>query len=267
LYDLTLDLRARCPWDQAQTAGTIVPHTLEEAYEVADVVADLEAGDASPADLEDELGDLLFQVCFLSMLLQERDASIDLGTVADGIRAKLVRRHPHIYGDQAAASDADDVRGRWEQVKREQEGKDDLFDGIPRAMPGVARARKLQSRAAASGFDFPSALAALDKLEEEVAEVREAITSAMDAGTMPTGEQQPPDARVAHEAGDVLFAAVNVARLARVDPELAVSSTSRTFEERVRGAIRLAAEEGLDWRDLDLDAQESWYQRAKLQRQ
>lgn len=265
LYDLTLDLRQKCPWDQAQTAGTIVPHTLEEAHEVADVVADLEAGDAEPHALEDELGDLLFQVCFLSMLLQEREPSIDLGSVAEAIRAKLIRRHPHIYGDEQQLADADEVRGRWERVKREQEGKVDIFDGVPRSMPGIARARKVQSRAAQTGFDFASARDALDKLEEEVAELRHAIDEAEAAGTMAIGEQTVADPHVVAESGDVLFAAVNVARLARVDPELAVRSTTGRFEARVRGAVALAEADGVSWRELELDSQERYYQRSKAE--
>lgn len=283
LYDLTLQLREQCPWDRAQTAGTIVPHTLEEAYEVADAVRALEraeagtagtAGEAAAADeaplgvdaarsaVEDELGDLLFQVCFLAMLCAEQDPSIGLASVARAIHAKLVRRHPHVFGD-AVAGDADAVRGAWEQVKRDGEGRDELFGGIPAAMPAVSQARKLQSRAAGIGFDFPNLDEALAKLQEEVAELREAIADAAARGTLPRGEQAPADAHVEWEVGDVLFAAVNVARLTRSDPELALSGTSRRFRGRVERATELAAQSGEQFSSLDQPRQEHWYQLAR----
>jgi len=133
----------------------------------------LERGDSgvTDADLEDELGDLLFQVSFLAMWLEERDSSVDLGTVATRIHEKLVRRHPHVFGKAAALSTADEVRGTWEQVKREREQRS-LFEGIPRAMPALGRARKIQSRVAGVGFEFNDALHALEALESEVHELR-----------------------------------------------------------------------------------------------
>lgn len=269
LADLTLVLRRECPWDQAQSAGTIVPHTLEEAYEVADVVREVEdaiAAGATPdlAELEEELGDLLFQVAFLAMWCGERDPSIDLGTVAGRIHAKLVRRHPHVFGDAAAAADADEVRGTWERVKREREDRG-LFEGIPRAMPALGRARKMQSRAAGVGFDFGSAREALAKVEEELDELRAAIDGAERAGTMARGERSAADPRVESEVGDLLFAVANVARLARVDPELALGRSSTTFQARVEGAVAQAEAAGETFADLNLAAQEAWYQRAKAE--
>jgi MazG family protein len=267
LWELTHVLRAECPWDQAQTAGTIVPHTLEEAWEVADVARAVEASIAKgeTPDLhgfEDELGDLLFQVCFLAMWCGERDASIDLGSVARRIFEKLVRRHPHVFGDAAAAADADEVRGQWERIKREGEDRA-LFEGIPNAMPPLGRARKVQSRAASVGFEYGDIRGALADLEDEVRELREAIDQAEAAGTLPTGEQAPPDARTEAELGDVLYAAVNVARFLRVDPELALHDSTATFQRRVEGAVELAAGEGRDFTTLSLDEQEALYQRAK----
>ncbi len=267
LWDLTHVLRAECPWDQAQTAGTIVPHTLEEAWEVADVARAVEAAIAAGeqpdlADFEDELGDLLFQVCFLAMWCGERDRSIDLGTVAKRIFDKLVRRHPHVFGDEVTAGDADEVRGQWERVKREQESRG-VFEGVPKAMPPLGRARKIQSRAAGIGFEYGDLRGALADLEDEVRELREAIDAAEAAGTLPQGEQAPPDPHTESELGDVLYAAVNVARFLRVDPELALSDSTATFQRRVECAIALAAEQGEDFVELELDAQEAWYQRAK----
>ena len=264
LYDLTHHLRRECPWDIAQTAGTIVPHTLEETYEVVDVVRALERGDSgvTDADLEDELGDLLFQVSFLAMWLEERDSSVDLGTVATRIHEKLVRRHPHVFGKAAALSTADEVRGTWEQVKREREQRS-LFEGIPRAMPALGRARKIQSRVAGVGFEFNDALHALEALESEVHELRVELERAQGEGRLPVGETAPPDARVESELGDVFVSAVNVARMTRVDPELATSDAIDRFRARLDTAIEMAKTEGQDWTKLGLDDQEAWYQSAK----
>lgn len=257
LYGLTHHLRRECPWDQAQTAATIVPHTLEEAYEVADCVMN----GAPVSELEDELGDLLFQVSFLAMWCEEHDPSITLGTVARRIHDKLVRRHPHVFGD-VAADTADDVRGAWESVKRGVERRG-LFDGIPGAMPAVGQARKLQERASSVGFDFNDVDAALDKVDDEMHELREAIVLARAAGVMPTGEQAPPDPHVQAELGDVLMTVVNVARLARVDPELALRASNDKFRVRVERAIEMATDANVTFSELSLDQQETWYQLAK----
>lgn len=276
LWDLTLHLRKECPWDQVQTAATIAPYTIEETYEVVDAVRAAQAaadgssgtdevGQLSNAlhELEDELGDLLFQVMFLAMWCKEHENSIDVGSVARGIHSKLVRRHPHVFGEAAQLENADDVRGAWERIKREKEGKTDLFDGIPQSMPSVGRAFKLQKRAGSVGFDFQSAEKALDKLEEEVAELREAIAHASRTSGVSASEDAPPDERIASELGDVLFAAVNVARLAHVSPEVALGSTNHSFQQRVEGAVELAERDGVVFSSLDLDGQESYYQQAK----
>ena len=274
LWKLTHVLRAECPWDQAQSAGTIVPHTLEEAWEVADVARAAEAAIAAGEtpdlqEFEDELGDLLFQVCFLAMWCGERDRSIDLDSVARRIFDKLVRRHPHVFGaasgdgeDPVVVESADEVLVHWNRIKRDREDRG-LFDGIPQAMPPLGRARKVASRAAHLGFDFSSARDALDKLDEEVTELRRAIADAEAAGRLASGAGDLPDPRVEAELGDVFFAAANVARLVRVDPEIATAEATRTFQQRVEGAIGLAAQEGVDFASLPLEEQEHWYQRAK----
>jgi MazG family protein len=268
LWELTKRLRRDCPWDRAQTAATIVPHTLEEAYEVAQAVHELD--DDSPASdndalraLEDELGDLLFQVSFLAMWCEELDPSINLGSVATRIHDKLVARHPHVFGDAAAAT-ADEVRATWEQVKSAG-GERGLFDGIPRSMPATTRAVKAETRAAKIGFDFPRIDDALAKAQEELDELRSAIRAAREAGTLPEGEERPPDPHVEWEVGDLLFAATNVARMTRVDPELALSYTTQRFVDRVTLASLLARGAGEAFDELDIDAQEAWYQRARAQ--
>ncbi|MCZ4497061.1 MAG: MazG family protein [Thermoleophilia bacterium] len=269
LWELTKVLRAECPWDQVQTAATIVPHTLEEAWEVADEARAVQAAvdigeDPDLGDFEDELGDLLFQVCFLAMWCEERNPEVDLASVARRNFTKLVRRHPHVFGDGAKLTSSDQVLEQWDQIKRGAEERG-LFDGIPKAMPPLGRARKVQSRAGSIGFDFGDARQALAKLEEEVAELREAIDQAEADGTLPTGTEMPPDPRTEAETGDVLFAAVNVARLLRVDPEIVTADSTRTFQDRVELAIELAAAEHVEFASLELDAQETWYQRAKAQ--
>jgi ATP diphosphatase len=269
LWELTLVLRAECPWDQVQTAATIVPHTLEEAWEVADEARAVQAavdagGDPDLGDFEDELGDLLFQVCFLAMWCRERKPEVDLASVARRNFEKLVRRHPHVFGDAAKLSSSDEVLEQWDQIKRGAEERG-LFDGIPNAMPPLGRARKVQSRASSVGFDFGDAREALAKLEEEVAELREAIDQAEAGGTLPVGTGMPPDARTEAETGDVLFAAVNVARLLRVDPEIVTAESTKTFQARVERAIALAEADGTEFAALELDAQETWYQRAKAE--
>jgi MazG family protein len=251
LQELTRHLRRECPWDREQTAVTIVPHTVEEAYEVAD--AALAENDSA---LHGELGDLLFQVYFLSLLLEERGEG-DLESVAREVHEKLVRRHPHVFED-AEARTAGRVRERWEALKTEQEGREGIFHDVPEALPALLQARKVQRRAAAVGYDWPDLDGPLAKVREEVMELEE---EAVRTGA-PAPETEP-DPAVFHELGDVLFTVVNVARRLNVDPELALRATTRRFPERVDAAADLADSEGVDWRNLDLDAQDAYYERAK----
>jgi MazG family protein len=251
LQDLTRRLRRECPWDREQTARTIVPHTVEEAYEVADAAL---AGDAKA--LHGELGDLLFQVYFLSLLLEERDEG-DLESVARDVHEKLVRRHPHVFGD-ADARTPGRVRERWEALKTEQEGREGIFHDVPEALPALLQARKVQRRAAVVGYDWPDLAGPLEKVREEVAELEQ---EALRAGAPPP--ETEPDPAVFHELGDVLFTVVNVARRLNVDPELALRATTRRFTTRVEAAAELAESEGVEWRSLDLEAQDAYYERAK----
>ena len=251
LQELTRRLRRDCPWDREQTARTIVPHTVEEAYEVADA-----AGAGEPAKLLDELGDLLFQVYFLSLLLEEEGHG-DLEAVARNVHAKLVRRHPHVFGDVEADS-AGRVRERWEQVKTDQEGRAGIFHDVPASLPGLLQARKLQRRAVAAGFDWPDLEGPLAKVREELGELEMEIAR--------TGEPSPetePDESVAHEVGDLLFTVVNLARKLNVDPELALRSTNARFVARVERAEELAGAQGERWSELPLDEQDRYYDRAK----
>jgi MazG family protein len=251
LQELTRRLRRECPWDREQTERTIVPHTVEEAYEVADAAL---TGDAK--ELHDELGDLLFQVYFLALLLEERGEG-DLESVARDVHAKLVRRHPHVFGD-AKARTAGRVRERWEAIKTEQEGREGIFHEVADSLPALLLARKVQRRAAAVGYDWPDLAGPLAKVREEVEELDAAVA---DAG--PPVPETEPDTETFHELGDVLFTVVNVARRLNVDPELALRATTRRFVERVELAADLAAAEGQEWRELELEAQDAYYERAK----
>jgi len=251
LQELTERLRRECPWDREQTAKTIVPHTVEEAYEVADAAL---AGD--DAKLLDELGDLLFQSYFLSLLLAEKGVG-DLEAVARGVIAKLIARHPHVFADGEADS-AGAVRRHWERLKVEQEAREGVFHHVPETLPALLHARKAQRRAAAVGFDWPDLGGPLEKLDEEVAELKAELAEA----GQPAPETEP-DERVADEVGDLLFAAVNAARKLNVDPELALRRATSRFVTRVERAQELAEEAGEDWRHLDLDDQDRYYRQAK----
>jgi MazG family protein len=251
LQQLTERLRRDCPWDREQTAASIVPHTVEEAYEVAD--AALVGG---PEKLRDELGDLLFQVYFLSLLLAEEGHG-GLEDVARGIHEKLVRRHPHVFGD-AKAPTAGHVRELWAQIKTGQEGREGIFHHVADTLPALLFARKVQQRAAAVGYDWPDMLGPLAKVREEVDELAAEVER--------SGEPRhaaPPDSRVTDELGDLLFTLVNVARRLNVDPELALRQTTAKFVGRVERASALAAERGDDWTALGLEEQDRYYDEAK----
>jgi len=250
LQELTERLRRECPWDREQTARTIVPHTVEEAYEVAEAAL---AGD--DAKLLDELGDLLFQSYFLALLLQERGTG-DLEAVARGVHAKLVSRHPHVFGD-AEAETAGRVRERWDQIKREDEGREGIFHHVPETLPALLYARKVQQRARSVGFEYPDVAGALGDLDDELRELR-AELPAVD----PDPELEPAR-RIASELGDVLFAAVNVARKLNVDPELELRAAARRFRDRVETAEALAAANGEDWSALPLAEQDAYFDQAK----
>jgi MazG family protein len=252
LQQLTERLRRDCPWDREQTARTIVPHTVEEAYEVADAAF----GD-DRAKLLDELGDLLFQVYFLALLLEEEGAG-DLEAVARAVHEKLVRRHPHVFGDVEART-AGRVRENWERIKRDQEEREGVFHDVPATLPSLLYARKVQRRARAVGFEYPDVDAALADLDDEVRELKEAIE---EAGGEPAPETEPHP-HVLEELGDVLFASVNVARRLNVDPELALRAMSDRFVARVERAERLAGDEGKRWTELGLEEQDRYFDRAK----
>jgi nucleoside triphosphate diphosphatase len=251
LQELTERLRRECPWDREQTAQTIVPHTVEEAYEVADAA---HAGD--DAKLLDEIGDLLFQTFFLALTLQEKGVG-NLEAAARGIHAKLVRRHPHVFGEAPEPSSARAQHERWEELKREQEGREGIFHDVPEGLPSLLYARKVQGRARAAGFEYPDLAGALADLDDELRELRDELPE------RDPPHELPPDPALASELGDVLFAVVNVARRLNVDPELELRTAAKRFRARVEAAEAIAAAEGKDWTTLPLAEQDAYYDQAK----
>ncbi len=240
-----------CPWDLEQTFRTIAPYTIEEAYEVADAI---ESED--PAAIREEVGDLLLQVVYYAQMGRER-GEFDFDSVANAIADKMVSRHPHVFGDQTVTT-ASEMNQRWEAQKElERNGKAagsrdaaGALDGIARNLPAVTRALKLQRRAARVGFDWPSAAPVFDKITEEIDEARRALA---DGDTRAVQE----------EIGDLLFAVVNLARKAEIDPEQALRTSNRKFEVRFRQMEAWLAEADRHPRDATLDELETLWQRAK----
>jgi MazG family protein len=237
-------LRADCPWDRKQTFRDLAGYLLEECYEALDALER-----ESLADLEGELGDLLFQIVFLSKLGKERDA-FDLASVARRIHDKMVSRHPHVFGD-AAVKDAEAVRVQWETLKKRERdaegGPLSPFESVPRALPALLKAVRMTSRAAVLGFDWARDEDVLGKLDEEVAEFKVEVLAAGKekagaGGTTPEAAR----ARLASEIGDILFTVVNVARRHGVDPEAALQSTNATFRRRFEEIARRVHEAGGD---------------------
>ncbi|TVR80775.1 MAG: nucleoside triphosphate pyrophosphohydrolase [Rhodospirillales bacterium] len=245
-----------CPWDIVQTFETIAPYTIEEAYEVADAIA---RGDLD--DLRDELGDLLLQVVYHARMAEERHAFTFADVVA-AISNKMVRRHPHVFGDAQVAS-ADEQTRSWEAhkaaeraVARKSDGpRASALDGIAVTLPAMTRAAKLQKRAARIGFDWPDAADVLAKLDEEVAELHAELT--------PDPPRQRDPERIEDEVGDLLFVCVNLARKLDLDPEQALRRANAKFERRFRHMEAAAAASDAGVEGLPLDALEALWRLAK----
>ncbi len=268
------DPETGCPWDKEQTFATIVPYTLEEAYEVADTI---EREDWS--HLKDELGDLLFQVIYYAQMADEK-GWFKLDDVVHGLVEKMVRRHPHVFDDgqlypgQSAddekssdeSSDAEQqvevsqqqVKQRWEEIKAQEKAEKGITEenpsilaDVPVTLPALSRAAKLQKRASKVGFDWPDVNGVLDKIHEELDEVKEALAQ--------------NDLQAAQkEYGDVLFAATNLTRFLKQDPETALRGTNRKFEFRFQYIEQKLNEAGLSFEDVDLDQMDAWWDEAKL---
>jgi len=250
--DTLLEIMARlrdpqvgCPWDLEQDFRSIAPYTLEEAYEVVDAI---EQDDSSA--LQDELGDLLFQVVFHAQMAQER-GWFSFTDVVSGICEKMVRRHPHVFADEVI-EDAVAQTHAWERHKERERGtQESALDGVPLALPALTRAYKLQKRASRVGFDWPSIHGVSDKVEEELRELNEEINhhAGIDA--------------LSDEAGDLLFAAVNLIRHAGVEPELALRKGNSKFTRRFQQVETFVQEAGQKFSDTDLDTLDYYWEKAK----
>lgn len=248
-----------CPWDIEQDFATIAPYTIEEAYEVADAIA---RGDLD--DLRDELGDLLLQVVYHARMAEEA-GEFSFGDVVEAITKKMIHRHPHVFGDETARS-AGMAKGMWEKIKAEEKAEKrkariargldpeehgkGFLDGVPVALPALTRALKLQEKAAQVGFDWSEARPILDKIEEEIGELREAMDTA------------DPKA-VKDEFGDLLFALVNLGRHLKIDAESALSGTNEKFRTRFHHVEQALEDSGRTLKDATLEEMEELWQQAK----
>ena len=240
--ELMKDLRRRCEWDAAQTHESLRPYLLEEAYEVDDAIRS-----GNDTLLREELGDLLLQVLFHSVVAEERGA-FDFGDVAEGFLRKMKSRHPHLYDGGERQS--------WEGMKAKK--RDSIVDGLPADLPSLHRAFRLQDRAAGVGFDWPDAHGPATKVEEELAEVREEL--ARGAEPSPHGV---PDERLEEELGDLLFAVVNLSRKLGVHPSLALDKANVKFATRFQTIERLARERGIDVRSAGLEVLDGLWEEVK----
>jgi tetrapyrrole methylase family protein/MazG family protein len=258
-------LREQCPWDREQTHHSLVSHLVEEAYETVEALSALSptapGGDADPdygayAEVEEELGDLLLQVVFHATLAREV-AAFDVEEVAEGIRRKLVHRHPHVFGEVTATEPAQ-VLANWEALKAAEKRRESLMDDVPTALPAIARADKLQRRAASVGFDWDDPTPVLAKLHEEIEELGEAIRR------LPADPGNDDERSAVHdELGDVLFAVVNLSRHLALDPELALRHAAGKFADRFRVVEALAAEGDRDLCAMSLVDMDELWQQAK----
>ncbi len=239
---------AGCPWDREQDFDTIKRYTLEETYEVLDAI---ERRDWP--DLKDELGDLLLQVLFYAQMAAEA-GYFDIADVAENLNAKLIRRHPHVFGD-ADAKDSDTVLKNWETIKRQERVEKvaaaaGLLDGVPRNLPALIEAEKLAGKAAKVGFDWPDVEGVLRKMDEEIAELRAAVVE---------GSEQS----ISEETGDILFTASNLSRKLHVDGEMALRAANAKFRARFAAMEALASEHGLVLQGLNADELEALWADAK----
>ena len=271
LVDIMRRLRAPdgCPWDREQTLATLRPFLLEETYEALDAI---DRGD--PAELREELGDLLFEVVFLARIAEEA-GDFTVRDAIESIATKLVRRHPHVFGDAERARSAEEVLGRWEDLKREERAATGAapkttLGGVPKTLPGLLRAYEYGSRAASVGFDWERATDVIAKIEEEVAEVRDVLETRAATSATGTGDSGASGARAAvsgdrleEEVGDLLFAIANLSRKLGIEPETALRRANDKFAMRFTELERRVTGRGESMKAVGLDALEAEWQRIK----
>ncbi len=236
-----------CPWDKEQTADTIKGHLIEEAYEVLETI-----NDKDYAGLKEELGDLLLQVIFHSQLAKEK-AKFDINDVITSINQKLIRRHPHVFAGQEAAG-SKEVLKQWEEIKKQEKGEGkkahSYLDGVPKGLPSLAYSQRLQTKAARVGFDWQQTEPAIEKIDEEVEEFKEAYN----------GKDY---SLIEKELGDMLFSIVNVARKLKIDAESALVKSAGVFAQRFHKMEEAATKQGIDFAKLTLEEKEELWQKVK----
>ncbi len=243
LLDIMDELREKCPWDQKQTMESLRHLTLEESYELADAIVENQA-----EEIKKELGDLMLHLVFYARIASESGA-FDVGDVLNGICEKLIFRHPHIYGNVKVANE-EEVKANWEKLKL-KEGKKSVLEGVPKALPAMVKAIRIQDKARGIGFDWAQKSEVWAKVEEELAEFKEA-------------EAQDDRVEMEKEFGDYLFALINYARFLQIDPELALSRTNSKFIKRFRFMEDSIAEEGKVFSELSLNEMDVYWNQAKL---
>ena len=256
-----------CPWDREQSYATLAPMLLEEAYEAYEAVEEARLG--RPANLCEELGDLLFQIVFYAQVAAER-GEFNIDDVTGQIHAKMVRRHPHVFGD-VVVRDNEELLRNWEALKAEEKraaGKTveedaSLLDGVSSKAPALMEAHQLTTKAARVGFDWRDVDEIFDKLQEEVEELREAIRASREAGPEPGSASESAHQRVREEVGDLLFVVTNIARRLGAEPEAALKLTNRKFRRRFRHIERGLRARGRELGEATIDEMEELWQEAK----
>ncbi|EKJ86222.1 XTP/dITP diphosphohydrolase/tetrapyrrole methylase family protein/MazG family protein/ATP diphosphatase [Leptospira meyeri] len=264
LLALTADLRSPegCPWDKEQTHLSVIPHLLEETYEVVDTI---ERGDDS--HLKEELGDLLFQITFHSQLAKERGA-FGFQDVANDVFQKLVFRHPHVYGNTEGIHSGDQVLAQWDKLKQKEKEKKGNIDsdksilaGIPKALPAIQRSEKIQSKVTKQGFDWPTVSGVFEKFQEEIKELDVELQT---KGSL-SSKKLPYDERVEDELGDLFFLLVNLSRKLSIDPETCLRRANEKFETRFRIVEDLVSQTGKTLKDHSLEELDLFWNQSKLQ--
>ena len=242
LLDIMDELREKCPWDRQQTLESLRNLTIEETYELADAISEEDF-----EDIKKELGDLMLHIVFYSKIGSE-NRLFDIADVINGLNEKLIFRHPHVFGD-VNVNTAGEVVENWEQIKR-KEGHKSVLGGVPKSLPAMIKANRIQEKARAVGFDWDEPHQIWDKVKEEIEELEQA-----------SAEGDPEKIRA--EFGDLLFSLINTARLYEVDPETALEKTNRKFIKRFRFLEKQTLEKGLDLRDMTLDEMNVIWEKAK----
>ena len=244
MLDILDELRVKCPWDAKQTYDSLRPNTIEETFELTDAIAGHDV-----ANIRKELGDLILHVAFYAKIASE-DGDFDIADVCNSLCDKLIFRHPHVFGDVKADS-AEKVVNNWEQLKlKEKDGNKTVLGGVPKALPALIKASRIQEKARNVGFDWDTPSQVWDKVKEETAEVEAEIDS-------------KSAERLEEEFGDLLFSVINAARLYGVNPENALEKTNRKFIHRFNHIERRAKEEGLSFKDMNLEMMDRFWNEAK----